>query len=507
MRGPNNSVPITYSGFEITQKQTKGNRSFFFLFFVVSTVFVIVQISLGVGILYIVSMISCLTVMSLLIFVFNTYNLSVLLALALLSKYSFIPFLLKSILGERIDEGLWNPEETFLVLTIGSVLVFFALLVEAAIPVNKRLLDVNLSDGQIRKLSLSFYFIGFFFSVLHTHFSARYIGAGQVTGGFGGFGEFEGLTYLGVILATVRLALAREKGGIDTTVFLMLLGALGLSLLANSKVYFVSSVLSYMVVLFVYTPGYFGSRRGLKHIFYMLSLLMFFVYVMAPIIHTVRDTGINAVSSIPQRFQYILSNWNDINSNLIYFRWRDDFDTKYFDTIENPLVDRLAMIEDLDLVVSGINRANTIGFEPIVLAITSSIPSFLISDKKYYNDVALIGDVTGIASGLGGYYRNTGAFAVSYAMFMWPGWMVLIFFLYLLFFLYLKKIVLLDLRYSIWAIYVLIKYGFLFTETSMQGMLQIMIRGIPIDIVSIYFVLFVTRKLGNQSSYSPKVGR
>ncbi len=449
-----------------------------------------IQLVLGTGVISIFFMMLCAGSIALIVLAYGLYNISSLLAVALLSKYSLVPFLLKTIIGEPIDQGLYAAEESFLVLTLGTMIVCLALLLANSIPVKRKVLAISLSPSELRRYGFIFFTIGFGFALLHIQFQPRFVSLGRQTAGFGGFGEFSSLMFLGIILYTNYLVTAYKNKSISLTIIIMLGLALLISLFANQKFQFFMAVLSYLSTLFLSSPGFFRSKKGFKFLGYTTLLLIFFVSIVAPAIHAMRLAGIYKELTITDRIEFILSGdiWRQetdyaLSGNSVLFN--------YLGAMENHLVDRLSMVEDLDLIVSGAKEGNLVGFEPIILGIKNAIPSFLQTDKPAYNDGALIGYRQGLASFLGGWLVTVGVFSVSYAMFLWPGWMVVVFFIYLTWFLILRKLVHADIRNNTWAIYVLIKYGFLFTENSVQAMVLIMIRNLPIDILTIYLILFI----------------
>lgn len=482
------------------QTLDKYNQAIFLGLFIVYSALAVVQLLLGTGVLYVLLMMTSVIIVALIVFLFGMYNLSSLLAVALLAKYSLSPFLLKTIIGERIDEGLWTLDESFFVLTLGSALVFLALFLANSISIKGRLLAIPMERNELKRFGRIFFSLGLIFALLHVNFVPRFMELGRQSAGFGGFGDFISFMYLGIILHTNYLISTKKNKVFDSTLAVMLGAVLTISVIANVKLHFVMSILSYVATIFLFTPGYFGSKRGLKHLGYIILFLVFFVYVMAPTVHAMRIAGIYKELTIAERIEFILSGGGAWQEKIVTSMKVNDVNLKYFDTIENPLVDRLSMIEDMDLVISGTNESNRIGFEPIVLAVKGVIPGFLQTNKPNYSDGDLIGYSLGIAHGLGGWLMTVGVFAVAYAMFMWPGWMIVVFSVYLLWFLLLRKVVNTDLKNNIWAIYFLIKYGFLFTENSVQAMLQIMIRNIPLDIFMIYLIFFIGGKFRFKSN-------
>ncbi len=472
-----------------------GYREFLvLLWFVASLTIIIVQAALGTEPVILAMAFLSIIVPGTIFYLFGIFNITSIFAVILLIKYGAIPFLIKALIGKRIDVGLWALNESFLILTVGSVLVFAALLFANTVPIKKHFLTQEFHNHDLKKYGYVFYFLGLIFSFLHVQFRPVLLESGQFSAGFGGFGSFSSLLYLCIILSTAFLASLGNKKTIDIKIILMLCGALALSLLSNTKNQFVLSLIAYAATLFFYTPGYFRSKRGWHHLGYIFFLLLFFVYVVAPLVHMTRTIGMSSTSSITERAAYVFDSLSDIfeASDTVTLSVQDDR-VRYFGAVDSVLLDRFDMIQDMDLVVSRTEESNLIGWQPFTLSLQSIAPRFLYAGKPSYNDIDLIAYNIGLISELGVLRRTMGVFAVSYSMFMWPGWMVVVFFIYAFWFIVLRAIVRTDLRKNVWAIFFLVKYGFVFTECGVQVLMGIMLRSIPLDIITILLVLRIFR--------------
>ncbi len=468
--------------------------------FIASTILISIQAVLGAEPVLLVMAFLSLIVPGIVFYLFGIFNITSIFAVILLMKYGAVPFIFKTLMGERVDVGLWATNESFLILTVGSVLILMALMFANIAPIKNHFLkqkyhgcDLSHSHDS-KKYGYAFYFVGLTFGFLHLQFKSVILESGQLSGGFGGFGEFSSLLYLGIIFSTVFLVSLRNEKIIDVRIILMLCGALVLSLLSNTKNQFVLSLIAYAATLFFYIPGYFRSKRGWRHLICIFFLLIVFVYVVAPLVHITRAIGVSSISSVTDRAIYLFDNLSDIfdTSKTTTLSVQDDR-VRYFGSVESVLVDRLDMIQDMDLVVSRTSESNLIGWQPIKLSLQSITPRFLYADKPSYNDIDLIAYNIGLTSELGVLRRTMGVFAVSYSMFMWPGWMIVVFFVYALWFITLRVLVRTDLRRNVWAIYFLVKYGFVFTECGVQVLLGIMMRSIPLDIITILLMLHIFR--------------
>jgi len=473
-----------------------NNRQFLMvLWFIASATLISVQAALGTEPSILVMAFLSVIVPGVVLYLFGIFNIASIFAVLLLMKYGAMPFIIKTLMGERIDVGLWATDESFLILTVGSALIFMALLLANIVPIKKHFLTRKLNSHDLKRYGYVFYFLGLTFGFLHIQFKPVILASGQLSSGFGGFGEFSSLLYLGIILSTAFLASLNNGKTIDVRIILMLFGALVLSLLSNTKNQFVLSLIAYAATLFFYIPGYFSSKRGWRHLGYIFFLLIVFVYVVAPLVHITRAIGVSNISTITERIKYVFDNSSNIMGTAETVTLsRQDYRVRYFGAIEGVLVDRLDMIQDMDLVISRTNQADLIGWQPILLSFQSITPRFLYPDKSSYNDIDLIAYNIGLISEQRVLRRTMGVYAVAYSMFMWPGWIPVVFTICVLWFIILRVIVHSDLRYNVWAIYFLVKYGLLFSECGIQVLLGTMMRSIPLDIIIIYLVLRIFKK-------------
>ncbi len=476
-------------------KQPDSRLYLVILWFVASTIVIIFQAILGAEPILLAMAFLSVVIPGAIFYLFGIFNITSIFAAILLMKYGAMPFVIKTLMGERIDVGLWATNESFLILTVGSALVFAALLFANTIPIKKRFLTRKFHNHDLKRYGHVFYFLGLIFGFLHIQFKPVILASGQLSSGFGGFGEFSSLLYLGIILSTAFLVSVSNKKTIDIKIILMLLGALVLSLLSNTKNQFVLSLIAYAATLFFYTPDYFRSKRGWRHLGYIFFLLIVFVYIVAPLVHITRTIGVSNISTITERVKYVFDNSADVveTAEAVTLSRQDDR-VRYFGVIEGVLVDRLDMIQDMDLVVSRTNQANLIGWQPFLLSFQSITPRFLYPDKPSYNDIDLIAYNIGLISEQRVLRRTMGVYAVAYSMFMWPGWILIVFIVYALWFIVLRVIVRPDLRCNVWAIYFLVKYGLVFSESGVQALLGTMMRSIPLDIIIIYLVLRMFKK-------------
>ena len=422
------------------------------------------------------------------LFFFGVTDITALFAFGLLSKYSILPFFIKTMIGERIDVGLLDVDKTFTVMLVGSFIVVIALATSKTIRIRKMLLDISFSDVQLKLFGFLAYGLGFVLMMLHVFVRPTFI-RGEMTQGFGGFGSFLGLLFLGVVATTAHLAKTDSKKVVNIPLVLMLGGSLIISLADNLKLYFTLSILSYLITLFI-----FRRKLSIRHVAVGFLLALLYLSIVVPIIHSLRTPSF-AEANYQQRAemfkQFLYKNVTGMGGSSPDGRAIANYD--YYPNLHSPLVDRLEMVQDLDVVLNGINRKNTVGWQPVHLSIESALPSILVPNKRNEADIDFIAYQIGLTSKVEIWRQTIGIFGVSYAMFMSPGWMILTFFLLSSYFLMIRKLVAPSVIGNLFGAYLLVRFGMGFSEADVTGVIVTMVRTIPVDLVAIFILLRITR--------------
>ena len=99
---------------------TNKNRPSFFLiytFYIPLCIFVaVIQLLLGTQLHILLIGCLLLIIAGSPLLLFGVTDITALFAFGLLSKYSILPFLIKTLIGERIDVGLLDVDKTFMVI-------------------------------------------------------------------------------------------------------------------------------------------------------------------------------------------------------------------------------------------------------------------------------------------------------------------------------------------------------------------------------------------------------
>jgi hypothetical protein len=417
------------------------------------------------------------------LFLFGIDDICAVFIFGLLSKYSFFPLWIKTVMGERIDIGLTAALRTFEMALVGSVICCVALFAAKSIPIRRRLLDFHLSDKQMILAGYLAASFGLIFLVLHVLFVPVVLPSGEVTKGFGGFGSLVGPLYFGIGCLTA-ISLKRHANPIHRVFLLAIFVALvALSFQTNAKAEFTLAIITFVLTIF-----YFRIKIKARYIIYCCVFIVFYFFVFAPIIHLTR-TDVFKTADFSGKIAIIE---NMFGSNLMSEfsgQSREIFNYNYYPSIHTFVVDRLEMIQDMDIPAGGIWRGNTIGWLPVQRAIESALPSFIVQEKSNISDIDLIAFNAGYYPILVTLNHTIGVFGTAYAMFLWPGLIFISFTVIFLYLFLLRLIVLPKLAYNPFGIFLLGRYLFVFSEQSVQALLIAILRFIPIDAILILGIL------------------
>lgn len=423
------------------------------------------------------------------IVVFGYKDIAAVFCSVLLSKYSFFPFLLKTIMGERLDVGLVSPEDTFWVLLAGSMLACLALFLAKLPRVRTPLFNRAFSLAEISRLGVVSAAAGLVFLILHLMFAPHLLDNGEFSAGFGGFGDLAGLVYFGVICLTVVSSAGQSRTGYRMGVYVLLGMVLLISLVANAKAYFTLAVLAYLLAYY-----FFSVRTKIRYLFYLIAFAVAYALVFAPLVHVLRTPEFRE-ADLAGRIALV----EDAVESREYDKGFDDrravSTEDYYPSLAGPLMDRLEMIADLDVVVGGVDETNALGWLPVSMAFRSIVPSFLMPGKPKVSDIDIIAYRIGLSWRLEPLKRTLGVFATSYAMLLWPGWMLVTLVLLFGYFLVLRLLFAPSAVGNVVGVYFIAKYAFLFSEQGTEAIIQTLFRGFPIDIaVLLLLIRFALRK-------------
>jgi len=461
-------------------------RSFLGLAWAISMlIFAVIQLMLGTDgkiiTLAFFSLLCCVIPL----FLFGIDDICAVFVFGLLSKYSFFPLWIKTVMGERIDIGLTAALRTFEMVLVGSVICCVALFAAKSIPIKRRLLDFHLSDKQMILAGYLAASFGLIFLTLHVLFVPVVLPSGEVTKGFGGFGSLVGPLYFGIGCLTV-ISLKRHANPLHKIFLLAIFVTLiALSLQTNAKAEFTLAFLTFVLTIF-----YFRIKVKVQYIIYSCVFVVFYFWIFAPIIHLTRTEAFKT-ADLSGKYAIIENMFNSNLTNEFAGQSKEIFNYSYYPSVHTFVVDRLEMIQDMDIPAGGISRGNTIGWLPIQWAIESALPRFIVHHKSNISDIDLIAYRAGYFPVLVTLNHTIGVFGSAYAMFLWPGLIYISLAVLFLYLLLLRVIVLPKLTYNPFGIFLLGRYLFVFSEQSVQALLISILRSIPLDVILIFGILIV----------------
>lgn len=474
-------------------QRTVRRQLFFGMWIFSALIFAVIQLFLETEVLVVGLAFISLVLCGLPLFLYGVTDIGSVLVFVLLSKYSFFPLWIKTFFGERIDIGLRAPLTTFAIATVGSLVCCAVLILLNLIPVRRRLLERRLGAKQ---MLLTGYFatgFGLLFLTLHVIFSPKLLPTGETIAGFGGFGTFISPLYFGLVCLSV-IGLRRGANPVHRSFLaVVLVWVMLASLQANAKAQFTYALITLGLTLF-----YFQIPIKARYLFYAVGFIVFYFLVFVPVIQSTRTTEYRS-ADISGKFlllQRVLMRGPEasfadstqrVNSSGYYYA-------------NSLILDRFEMIQDLDIVSSGITHSNTIGWVPVQWALETSLPGFLVPARSPISDIDLIAYNAGYISTLRAYNRTIGVFGSAYAMFLWPGLFFVtpaVIFIYLF---VLRLIIPSRLSSNLFGVFFLSRYAFLFSEQSVQTLLNTTLRGMPVDLILFLIILFLVARLFPNSS-------
>lgn len=452
-------------------------------------VFASIQVLLGadqkIVFMAFISLLCCIVPLIL----FGIYDIGAVFIFILLSKYSFFPLWIKTILGERIDIGLTSPFNTFAIALAGSMIGCLALLLAKIIPVRKRVFHFALTDEQTTFAGYLASIFGLIFLTLHVFFGSIMLSTGELIQGYGGFGSLIGALYFGIVCLTAVGMKSKSNPVHRVLLALIFLWILFLSLRSNAKIYLTFSVFAFLLTIF-----YFSFKIKKRYYIYLCILVAFYTFIFAPVLHLTRNSSFQ-LANISGKISILENLLKSTSIQDLVGESNKIYNLSYYPSSVTFLFDRFEMIRDLDIAAGGITSRNTIGWIPFLWAGETSLPGFIFPNKPQVNDIDLIAYNAGYFPILTRLNHTIGIFGSAYAMFLWPSLIFVSLPILTIFILILRIIVLPNLKHNLFGIFFLASYSFNFSEQSVQSITSTMLRSLPLDSLLLLGILFLTFRI------------
>ena len=464
-------------------------RKISFFLFAFTAICIPLQVMLGADILTLFLAV-CGIFLALLVFQkFPTSNPGGWLLFFYVFGNTLFAFIFKTILLQKIDSNLYDPEGSYFIELLATAALSFAVILASKISVGRPFLGPELKVKKLRFLTWSSLLIG----CIGWHFSGTL--NGQNATQIGGFSSFHDLTYMAVICKTAMLLETKQsKRLFDFELTVILIINLIFGSLANSQTVFAAPVTAYFATIL-----FFRGRIPLSYIAISIVFGIFFISFVAPLIHVLRFLGQQQLS-ITQRADLVLQAISGVISGGEASRLQQNsselYDAGYYNYFGNAsfgqfVFSRFAAIQQIDPVVGQVSQQGGVGLPIISAALHSIVPGIIDSTKLPYSMSYYVLLHYGFVSPFGGKSPTlpmAGELLAGYGPVGTFGFVFLVFFLYLVVF---KKICW-SLNKNVFAIFFFVDFMAIFaSQGSVEEYLTAALREMPSDAIIFLLLQYI----------------
>ena len=314
----------------------------------------------------------------------------------------------------------------------------------------------------------------------------------------------ENLYPMAIVARTAYVCKRYDNARTGDPVLLAMLGVgVASAFVLGMKIVAFSCLLAYSVTLVC-------TRRTvpLKLVASAGAFLVVIVVVVTPVVNLLRETAKMDDKGADEKVAILADRlWNrSIVSTADEFGAREDSVVHYYDYLGQvgmfrPLVERVALVENGDALIQGLDANGYLGFRLISESVTRLMPRVLNPDKDPISTADQIVWHAGARRRDSVGYPTVGVIGGCYAVGGWPAVLSLPFVLFALFFLTLKSLIGEGgRRGGVWGAYFFVIYSHKFAESDVTPFLQIIIRVIPLDLAALLSLFYVTRFLSRSAS-------
>lgn len=372
----------------------------------------------------------------------GAYNAAGWLSLLFVMSNILVALYAKTLLGQPLDLYLYSPVESFIILFVGTVSLVIALVLVRSVPIGRPLFLPVDDPRFLRFLSIATFFIGVLFWALNAYYSRQIGFTGPKEQGFGGFAVFRALLLMGVIAGTAEvLEQSNGRRSLNTRILVMLGASFVMGMIDNSKTSIAMPVASYFATSLFYRSKLTWNQLGVA-----LGFVIVLALVAGPAIHFHRAADIQGLT-FGERIAYLRANWEDITSpgtlalyqEVASLQFRGGY-YDYFGSGHQMLLGRFTSIQQIDPVITEVNRQGTLGGSVLWPAFARLVPGFLYPDKPAYVESYHILVRLGLILPEGGKFPTVPLIAQTYAAYGTAGLLIIPFVTFFVFLLMLKKL-------------------------------------------------------------------
>lgn len=464
-------------------------------FIICSCLASVVQLVLGADLTIVIMAFFSLILSVLILNYRGFYNILSMFGFVLCLKYTVIPVFFKTLLLERIDEGLWAPFESFAMILFGYITLYLSIYLVDIIGVKEGYYQYTLNTKKLRMYGWTFFIIGYVCSILHVINKPEMYGY-TVERGFGGFGLFIGLNYLGIIFYTFSYLIeSNGKRAFGYVNIIMLILMFFEAMVGNTKAHFGTGLLGVVFSIIYYNKGF-----PFKYVLIGTLGSLLFVFILTPAIHYLRNP-IFKTAKIDDKVMMVFEVLPKLFDPSTHIEVTDEVVTianSLFNYFPNDiLVDRIEMIQDMDLILSRIDTEPEMGFPLLAENLKKLLPSFLV-EKNDFSEVDLISFYYATRLNGSAGFPTIGVFATNTAMFGYVGGTFFTFIIFAVYFFILRLLVNADLYKNLWGVFFMTELWLPFSERGGEALLVSIFRetfalAVVIFMVN-YFVDFLFNK-------------
>jgi len=407
------------------------------------------------------------------------------------ARYATSAMVWKLLSWGTLDDGLYAPEASFLVVFLGICSVTLAAIVARALWRKSPLLQERYSSVSLQFLL----FVGMVCTL-----GGTLIGFSRIEI-LGGISALVGRGFILLPLAWIALNIRRGRTPI-TLGFAIFLTVFSLGLLSfNSRLGLASSFIAITAYLICYKIKVSKTAISLATL-----AACFFVFVVAPAMTDVRGdrdqlTPTELVGATVMQFGKRIS--GDVSDK------RSEFDSYFlrYTTGANNFVERAVNVQQLDFVVALTQNHGTIGLDRFQKSLFQLLPSIFVSNKDVITSPSYVFWVAGTFDWGQERQIETTAFGDAYVMGGYPFVIFALFIVFLLIFLIFRFFCPVFEK-SLLASFFISSYIHFFTASTVIGLISMLIREMPFEILLFSLASNVRpRRIQSWSTYPKQFAR
>jgi hypothetical protein len=430
---------------------------------------------------------------ALLIFSGGVSNPLALMGFIFLARYIGIASVLKILLGQPLDSNLSVPGESFGMMLACAAQLYVAFLLVEKIRFQKPFLPPFNDPDELKTFS---YLCTFFGLITMALMAKRPRNEPDLMG----FYQFAENIYPMAIVARTAYVCQRSANAkiIDFQLLAMLGVGIAFSFLMGVKMMAFSCMLAYTMTLVCLKRSVPVKLLVVAGIGVSIVIL-----VVTPIINTLRESQKMDDKTDGEKIVILVDFFKnqDLAQNAAAFARQEDIEVHYYDYFGQigmfrPVAERVALIENSDALIRGINTNGYLGSYLVTEVFSRMLPR-VFNPKK---DMISTGDYIVWHAGasrrdsIG--YPTVGIIGSSYAICGWPTVLCVPFILFTSFFATVKFISGSSCNFDyLWNIYILVIYGHEISECDVSSFIQLIIRVIPLDFAVFVPLFFLARSL------------